>query len=70
MLVTFIFAFEIAAIQICMVTTPLIFPFFDPLPPQVRVLRIDLKVLASLSVCAWMGGEDQRRQVCVKILYW
>ena len=70
MLVTFIFAFEIAAIQICMVTIPLIFPFFDPLPPQVRVLRIDLKVLASLSVCAWMGGEDQRRQVCVKILYW
>ena len=70
MLVTFIFALEITAFQIFMVTTPLIFTFFDPLPLQLRVLQIDLRVLAPPSVSAWMGGEDQRRQVYVKILYW
>ena len=59
MLVTSIFAFEIAENSISMVNVSIGMPIFASLPPQIRIFQIDLKVWGFPPVIsAWMGGED------------
>ena len=47
MLITFIFTFEIAEVQICMVNFSIGMPIFAPLSLQLRAFQTDLKVWES-----------------------
>ena len=71
MLVTFIFTFEIAEVQICMVNFSIGMPIFAPLNPQPKIFQIDLKVWRSHQwvVLGWVRKTFRREQMGVKIFY-